>query len=284
MSVRSARPVAVAAGVALLVVVVALASRPAAGTTAPVVGAALTRTVLDLAFYLLVALSLVDVLILVWLLWPHEDLGPSPRLARRRHSLFAAVLLAVTLVLVAWSRGGVLGRLPLFGPGPSSVAGRSGVSRLGTGAGAAAQGVDWAAVTITALVLAVIATLGWRALRTRGPILRVVRSPLAELREALEDALVDAAEERDPRQAVIAVWSRVERLLADHDASRRPSEAPFEYAARAAAAAGLDAGALERLAGLYEWARFSVHEVTSAMRREAIDGLAQVRERLRLAT
>ena len=282
MSVRTVRPLAVV-GVALLVVVVALASRPGAGAAAPVAGAAVTRTVLDLAFYLFVALSLIDVLILAWLLWPHEDLGPGPRLARRRHSLIASLVLAVTLVLVVWSRGGVLGGLPLLGPGPSSVATRPGASSLAAGAGAASPGMDWAALAIAALVLAVIATLGWRALRPPRRRLRVVRSPLAELRDALDDALVDAAEEPDPRRAVITAWARVERLLAEHDAGRRPFEAPFEYAARAAAAVGLDAGALERLAGLYEWARFSVHEVTSPMRREALDGLAQVRERLRLA-
>jgi hypothetical protein len=266
----------------LLVAVVALASRPMAGAEAPLVGAAMTRTVLDLAFYLFVALSLIDVLILGWLLWPQEDLGPAPRLARRRHSLIASLVLAVTLVLVVWSRGGALGRLPLLGPGPSPVATHPGTSRLAPGAGAASLGIDWAALAITALVLAVIVTLGWRALRPPRLRLRVVRSPLADLEDALEDALADAAEEPDPRQAVITAWARIERLLAEYDASRRPFEAPFEYAARAAAAVGLDAGALERLAGLYEWARFSVHEVTSAMRREALEGLTQVRERLRL--
>ena len=272
----------VAAAVAALVAVVALASRPG-GTLAPVAGPAMARTALDSVFYLLVALGVIDALVLVWLLWPHEDVGPGPRLERRRHSVLAGVLLAVTLVLLIWSRNGHLGRLPLLVRGLPSVGAPPGVPHLGPG-GEAAQGVDWAAAAITLLVLAVIGALGWRALRAPRRALRLVRSPLADLKAALEEALVDAAAESDPRRAVLAAWVRVERLLAEHGAGRRPHEAPFEFAARAAVAVGLEAGAIERLAGLYEWARFSVHEVTAAMRREALDGLAQVRDRLRLAT
>jgi hypothetical protein len=144
--------------------------------------------------------------------------------------------------------------------------------------------MDWPAIAITVGVLALVGWLIWRLVRPPRKALRVVRSPLAEVERALDDALVDAATEHDPRRAVLAVWARIERLLAEQDAGRRPSEAPFEFAARASAAVGLEPGALERLARLYEWARFSVHEVTSTMRRDALEGLTQVRERLRLAT
>src|SRR5439155_1591420 len=132
---RATRPLAVVAVIAVLMAVVALASRPAAGTVTPTVGPAVTRTMLDSVFYLLLSLG-----------------------------------------------------------------------------------------------LAVIAWLGWRLLRPSRRTLRVVRAPLAEVERALDDALVDAATEPDPRRAVLAVWARIERLLAEHDAGRRPSEAPFEYA------------------------------------------------------
>jgi len=280
---RATRPLAVVAVIAVLMAVVALASRPAAGTVTPTVGPAVTRTMLDSVFYLLLSLGLVFGLILVWLLWPQDELGPRPRLERRRHSLLAALAVAITVVLLVWSRTGPWGRLPLLGAGTASVGAPPGAPRPNAGA-VAAQGMDWPAIVITALVLAVIAWLGWRLLRPPRRTLRVVRAPLAEVERALDDALVDAATEPDPRRAVLAVWARIERLLAEHDAGRRPSEAPFEYATRAAAAVGLESGAMERLAGLYEWARFSVHEVTSTMRKEALEGLTQVRERLRLAT
>jgi hypothetical protein len=281
---RATRPLAVVAGIALLIAVIALASRPPAGAVTPLAGPAVTRTVMDSVFYLLVALGLVAGLTLVWVLWPQEELGPRPRPERRRHSLLAALAVAVTLVLLVWWRSGRWGRLPLLGAGIPSIAAPPLTARGGASGGVVAQGLDWPAIAVTALVLAVVAALVWRQLRPPRRALRVLRSPLPEMERVLEDALVDAAAESDPRRAVLAAWARTERLLAEHDARRRPSEAPFEFAARAAAAVGLDAGALERLAGLYEWARFSVHEVTSAMRREALDGLAQVRERLRLAS
>src|SRR2546422_6121850 len=88
---RARRPLALVAAIALLVVVVALASRPG-GPATPVVGAAVTRTALDSALYLLVALGLIDGLVLVWLLWPHEDVGPGPGLERRRRSVPAGLL------------------------------------------------------------------------------------------------------------------------------------------------------------------------------------------------
>jgi len=279
---RARRPLVVVAAIALLVVVVALASRPG-GPEAPVVGAAVTRTVLDSVLYLLIALGLIEGLVLVWLLWPHEDTGPAPRLERRRHSVLAALLLAITLVLLVWSRSRHLGSLPLLGAGLPSVSGPPGGPHLGAGSGGAPQGTDWAAIGVTVVALAAIVAVGWRALRTPGRVLRVLRSPRTELEAVLDDAMIDAATEADPRRAVLAAWARVERLLAEHDAGRRPHEAPFEYAARAAVAVGLNPGALERLAGLYEWARFSVHEVTSEMRRDALDGLTQVRERLLFA-
>jgi hypothetical protein len=279
--VKAKRPVVAMIAVTLLVVVVALASRPLTGA-APAVGTAVTRTVLDAVFYLFVSLSLVEGLILLWLLWPHEDLGPGPRLDKRRHSLLAALLLAVTLVLLVRSRGGHLGTLPLFGVRPPSVGVPPATARLSGGRGVTALGMDWPAIAVAALVMVAVAVLGWRLLRAPSRHLRVVRSPGPKLESVLDDAIGEATAEADPRRAVVVAWARVERLLAEHDAGRRPFEAPFEYAVRAAAAVGLDAGALERLAGLYEWARFSVNEVTTAMRRDAIEGLTEVRERLRL--
>ena len=268
-------------GVTLLVVVVVLASRPTAGAT-PAVGAAITRTVLDSVFYLLVALALIEALVLVWLLWPQDDDSPTPRLDRRRPSMLAALAFAVTLVLAVWARSGHLGRLPLFATRlPSLTA--SVAPRLDARAGVAPSGVDWAAVAVAGLLLVAVAVLTWRLLGAPSRRLRVARSPLAELESVLDDAVQDAGAALDPRRAVLVAWLRVEQLLADHDAGRHPFEAPFEFAARAAARVGLGGGAMERLAGLYEWARFSVHDVTEEMRRETLEGLAQVRERLRLA-
>jgi hypothetical protein len=192
-------------------------------------------------------------------------------------------VLAITLVLVVWSRSGRLGGLPPLVAHPPSVTIPPGTPRLGADGAVTALGMDWPAMAVAALVLVGAVALGWRLLRAPTRRFRVVRPPVGELRSVLDDAVRDLTAEPDPRRAVLVAWARVERLLAEHGAGRRPSEAPFEYAARASAEVGLDAAALDRLAGLYEWARFSVHQVTAAMRREALEGLTQVGERLRLA-
>ena len=72
--------------------------------------------------------------------------------------------------------------------------------------------------------------------------------------------------------------------LAAHGHARRAPEAPFEYAARAFAELGLAREALDRFAALYEWARFSVNQVTPGMREEALDRLLSVRESIRVGT
>ncbi|HSR22823.1 MAG TPA: DUF4129 domain-containing protein, partial [Candidatus Eisenbacteria bacterium] len=108
--------------------------------------------------------------------------------------------------------------------------------------------------------------------------------PLARrLQAVLDDAIEDVLAEADPRRAVIAAWARLERVLARSGLPRWDSEAPFEYAARAGAALEVEASWLERLADLFEWARFSTHEVTPAMRDEALDRLVAVRDGLRVA-
>jgi hypothetical protein len=89
--------------------------------------------------------------------------------------------------------------------------------------------------------------------------------------------------EADPRRAVIAAWARLEKVMARHGLARRDAEAPFEYAARAGAELAVEDLSLGRLADLYEWARFSLHEVTPAMRGEALTGLLAVRDGLRRA-
>lgn len=66
--------------------------------------------------------------------------------------------------------------------------------------------------------------------------------------------------ERDPRRAVIAAGARLEGVLGAHGLPRLPAEAPFEYTARAFAELrefGVTEPTLDRLARLFEWARFS---------------------------
>jgi hypothetical protein len=103
------------------------------------------------------------------------------------------------------------------------------------------------------------------------------------LAAVLDDAIEDVLREQDPRRAVIAAWARLERVLAAHGLPRQPAQAPFEYAGLAVAEAELTPAAVEGLARLFEWARFSVNEVTPGMREEALGALVAIRDQIRLA-
>ena len=267
-------------GVVLLVVVVALASRPASAGPAGGGGDAAARLVLDVLAYLLVLLTALTLLALVWAFWPRpdEEWSPLPR-RRRRLSLFA--MAAMAAVLLAWWRSGRLARLPGLRPGgqgaPLSPPAVAPARPVGPPAG-----FDWPAAAIVAVLLVAAAALTWWTLRRRrGP--GAPRSLLAHLEALLDDAVDDVLREADPRRAVIAAWARLERVLAGHGLARREAEAPLEYAVRAGAELAVEAVSLERLADLYEWARFSLNEVTPAMREEALGGLLAVRDGLRNA-
>jgi hypothetical protein len=115
---------------------------------------------------------------------------------------------------------------------------------------------------------------------------RPPRSPAERLVELLDDTLEDLEREPDPRRAVIGAWARMEAGLAAAGVPRRPSEAPFEYAARvlqtalAPAAGPLPPDSVHRLTGLFERAKFSRHDIGEADRDQAIAALRTVRREL----
>lgn len=265
--------------VAVLLPLVALGSRPEGGGGGDVAGisAGTARLVLDVVTYLFIVFVLLTLLVIVWALWPQPD-QQLPQLPPRRRRLISTLLTGLIAVgLALWLRsGGHLGQPPTMLFGGAGVGGGPRVPGQSVRAGAVA-GFDWLAAGVVVALLAAVAVLLWWRLR---PPRRTGRPPVADLRAVLDEAIDDLPGEADPRRAVIAAWVRLERVLARHGLPRRASEAPFEFAARAGAE--LDSGRawLEQLAGLFEWARFSTHDVTPGMREEALRGLLAVREGL----
>jgi NADH:ubiquinone oxidoreductase subunit 6 (subunit J) len=102
-----------------------------------------------------------------------------------------------------------------------------------------------------------------------------------QFEDLVEDTLADLYTETDPRRAIIAAYARVERLFATYGLPRDPSEAPLEYLDRVLPALRASGSALRRLTALFEWAKFSSHEVDRPMRDEAIEALVAVRDELR---
>ena len=268
--------------ICLLLPVVALASRPENQGGVLLLGDDPIRVALDVLTYLLVIAALLGLLIIVWVLWPRpgDELPPLPR--RRRH-MATAIAVSSAVLIAIWLRVHYLSRLPNL-PGLTPRTG--GATAVGSPqalpqAARGTVGIDWIAIAIVAGLLLGVAVVAWRTLRTAR--LSPRRSPLASLEALLDDAIEDVLAEADPRRAVIAAWARLERVLAGHGLPRRAAEAPFEFAARACGELGIQRASLERLADLYEWARFSLNEVTPAMREEALNGLQSVRDGLRVA-
>jgi cytochrome bd-type quinol oxidase subunit 2 len=148
--------------------------------------------------------------------------------------------------------------------------------------GGGSHGIHWSDAKWI-LVLPLLALLGLAAAsfalarRRRAPAPRV-DEPVAEAVVAvLDEALDDLGDERDPRRAVIAAYARMEDVLAEHGLERRPAETPYEYLARVLTDLRASERSARRLTELFEWAKFSTHEVSERMRADAVGCLTRLR-------
>ncbi|MBD0330787.1 MAG: DUF4129 domain-containing protein [Thermoleophilia bacterium] len=105
----------------------------------------------------------------------------------------------------------------------------------------------------------------------------------AAVSAVLDEALDDLRAERDARRAVIAAYARLEATLAYHGLPRRAAEAPLEYLSRILLELEVTPEAVLDLTQLFQQAKFSRRRIDAAMKDEAIDALAAVRDDLRVA-
>jgi Domain of unknown function (DUF4129) len=116
---------------------------------------------------------------------------------------------------------------------------------------------------------------------------RLLRRPLArpslseELSQALDESLDDLRAEPDARVAVVRAYARMEATLERFGVPRREAEAPFEYVGRVLIELDVRPEPVEGLAGLFEVARFSHHEIGPELKEEAIGALESIRDELR---
>jgi hypothetical protein len=102
-----------------------------------------------------------------------------------------------------------------------------------------------------------------------------------QLAAVLDVTLDDLRAERDPRKAIIAAYARLERVLAANGVPRRAPETSDEYLPRVLHDLELDREAVQRLTALFTRAKFSQHDVDTAMKEDAIDALERIRDELR---
>jgi hypothetical protein len=103
-----------------------------------------------------------------------------------------------------------------------------------------------------------------------------------ELARAIGSTIEDLRRERDARRAVIAAYANMERILASHGLPRGRAEVPHEYLARVLRVLQVSEGSVRSLTELFEYAKFSPHEIDEAMKEQAIDSLVAVKEELEL--
>ena len=229
---------------------------------------------------LLVVLAMVAAGVLaVVSLWPGWHLD----LQRRRRGSGFGLILPMAAVVVLWLLRDLLG---LAGggrddPPPSTIPAPSTLEVPAPPPSSGVVPLIVAGVALAAMIGIVVAQVLADRRRRRPP-----RSPAERLVELLDDTLDDLEREPDPRRAVIGAWARMEAGLAAAGVPRRPSEAPFEYAARvletalAPAAGRLRPDSVHRLTGLFERAKFSHHDIGEADRDQAIAALRAVRREL----
>jgi len=103
-----------------------------------------------------------------------------------------------------------------------------------------------------------------------------------ELARAIGSTIDDLRSERDARRAVIAAYANMERILASHGLARDRAEVPYEYLARVLRVLKVNESSVRSLTDLFEYAKFSPHEIDQAMKDQAIESLVAVKEGLEL--
>ena len=222
--------------------------------------------------------SLLGLVLAAWTLLPGNS-----KLPRRRHNplFMPTVLLGAVLVLALLRRLGWLDRLGFLPhlhqpPAPSG----SGSPAAEGGGRLAAGEPGWVAFAIVGLLVAtMIAAIVLRAQVSRRR-LAAMAGPNQRLVELLEVTLADLEGQPDPRRAVIAAWIRMEEGFAGAGLPRLPAEAPLEYAARVLERANVRPESIQRLADLFERAKFSRHEIDEGMRAAAIEAVTVIRAEL----
>jgi hypothetical protein len=140
--------------------------------------------------------------------------------------------------------------------------------------------IDWPVV----LAVFGVALLGFAAaarmlVRSNKNVRREVEAREA-LAAILDDTLDDLRAEKDPRKAVIAAYSRMERSLASYGLPRHAFEAPVEYLARVLDELDAAGPPARKLTRLFERAKFSEHTIDLGMKEEAIDAVTALRDSL----
>lgn len=199
---------------------------------------------------------------------------------QRRWSQTIAVIVIVVAILFMLSGAGRLGNRGPDRVNPAAPTGEQVPRGREPGRYLPTPPIDWFVV----LAVFGVAFVGFAAaarmvVRSNKAVIREVEAREA-LAAILDDTLDDLRAEPDPRKAVIACYSRMERSLASYGLPRHPFEAPDEYLGRVLDELHSGSPAARRLTRLFERAKFSEHSIDASMKDEAIEAVSELRSEL----
>ena len=131
-------------------------------------------------------------------------------------------------------------------------------------------------IVIALLLAAAVAAIVFLVRKERGDA-PPREDEAGDFRLTVDASIDDLLAIEDPRKAVIACYARMEAFVASSGIIHLSSDTPLEFFARVLSHHHVPHGAVERLTGLFEVAKFSSHPVTDQMRREALKSLRDVR-------
>jgi hypothetical protein len=145
--------------------------------------------------------------------------------------------------------------------------------------------LPWISLGLAAAVV-LVGILAWvMSERRRRLSSQVLGSkPRETMTAAIEEGIETLLSHPDPRLAVIAAYSVMEKAFARAGSARRIYETPLEFVGRILSSipsAGADA---TKLAELFELAKFSQHEIDEKMRVVAVRTLSNIRRQLQVPT
>ena len=203
---------------------------------------------------------------------------------RRRWSEGFILLLVVLAIATVLSGAGRLGDRSQSANQPAQTVSGQDPRGRGSGSPLDTPPIDWVIVLVVfGVALVAFSSVAAMMIRGNKHVRQWVEARKA-LAEILDDTLDDLRAEQDPRKAVIAAYSRMERSLASFGLPRRPFEAPGEYLTRVLDELRSGSPAARRLTELFERAKFSQHSIDAAMKDEAIDAVVTLRDELRAET
>jgi hypothetical protein len=281
---RGTRLALVAFGLLALLLVVAFATRSGFGGSS---NATPSKGYVSYAFtaFLVVFVLMIPIAAYVWLMQAREGVVARKSFRSRviQNILTAAFFSLIVFVLLYVRR-----QHGHFNFNPGALKNLSATKNAHRG-GKATQfepTVEWPVIAIALVALTAGGVFAYlsrrrRTLRTAMPLAPTVAE---DFLATISDAIGDLEAEPDARRAVIAAYARMEGVLARHGVRRKPSETPVEYLRRVLGGLTSRSDAVTRLTSLFEEAKFSHHEIDSAMKSDAIDALRAIRDDLQQAS